>query len=64
MNEIIRLATPEIMAIRGGWMAVSAPGSVIQIGGAPAETKDDAIQHFDEELAAWEELSGRAQNIK
>ncbi len=64
MSETMRLATPKMMAVRAGWMVVSAPGSRIMIGGKPAETKDDAMRHFDESLKAWEELDERARSMK
>ncbi len=64
MSGSIRLATPKMVAIRGGWMVVSAPGSRIKIGGAPAETKDDAMRHFNESLRAWEKLNEQARRLK
>ena len=57
MTSINKLAEPELIAVRGGWMAVSAPGSRIQIGTPPAETKDKAVEYFEEILNAWQSLS-------
>lgn len=48
-------ATPTLIAIKGGWMAKSAPGSRLHIG-TVGETKEQAEAAFMVALAAWVRL--------
>ena len=59
------LATPRLVPIVGGWMAVSTPESPLQIG-VRGDTKGEAEAAFLVERAAWEPLlyDGRdGQNV-
>lgn len=52
MNSRSDLATPELRAVKGGWMAISAPGSRLRIA-VIGESKNEALERFAEELQAW-----------
>lgn len=43
---------PRIWHGRSGWLAVSEPGSVLNLG-VVGETEDEVRQQFQDELEAW-----------
>jgi hypothetical protein len=48
-------AEPRIVRARGGWLALSKPGSVFRIG-VVGSTEEEALQRFRESVEAWERL--------
>lgn len=46
---------PELMAVRGGWMARSAVSSRVHIA-VIAPSQDEAIAAFERESEAWAQL--------
>jgi hypothetical protein len=54
--EKIRVLRPILRRMPHGWLAVSAPGSVIRVGAA-GPTQESAHQAFSKELAAWAALA-------
>lgn len=53
-------ATPVLMAVKGGWMALSATGSRLRIG-VIGESKEQALLKFEKELRVWIELLNRSE---
>lgn len=57
VNNIYSDIRPELIEReRGGWLAVSGPGSELRIG-TVGETADQAADRFDEALAEWARLA-------
>ena len=64
VSNMIAAIQPELIRCEwGGWLAVSAPGSVLRIG-TIGETEDAARRTFESALRAWAILSEEAQRAK
>ena len=56
MSEHGSASSVALVPVRGGWMAISAPGSTPRIA-VIGETREDALRSFQKSRVEWERLA-------